>query len=142
MVPLKDIRDRIQNAAVPGVKRVLGAVQLNVALERGQFSGDAYVTLQSRTALPNTLVNRTQQQVKARVAVLQVVRYANSDTGEPQADEIEIRSEAVIQALLGWTPDPAFAPFTYVAGRLLDAEGSNAIWVDEFETDYLMRSAA
>ena len=140
MVPLKDIRDRIQSASVPGIKRVLGAVQLNVALERGQFSGDAYVTLQSRTAQPNSLVNRTQQLVKARVAVLQVVRYANSESGEPQADEIEVRSEAVILALLGWTPDPLFSPFTYVAGRLLDSDGSNAIWVDEFETDYLLRS--
>lgn len=139
MLPLKDIRNRLEAAAVPGIKRVLGATQLSTAIERGQFTGDAYVALQSRNGGPNTLINRTQQRVSVRFSVIQVVRHANSESGEPQADEIELRSEAVIAALLGWTPDSAFAPMTYVLGRLLDTDGTTAIWVDEFETSFLIR---
>lgn len=141
MLPLKDIRERIEAAGIPGIKRVHGALQLGIAMERGQYAGDAYVMLQSRAAGPNTLISRTSQMVKARFSVLQQVRYANSETGEQHADEFELRSEAIIGVLLGWTPDNVnFSPFTYVLGRLLDTDGNAAIWVDEFETEYQIRS--
>lgn len=138
---LPAVRERLRGAEVPGVKQVRGAVQLNAALALLQFDADAYVLQRNKTPAPNSLVNAVQQRLTVRLAVLTVTRYANSRTGEEQADEIEIKSDAVVAALLGWSPDATrLQPLTYAGGAPLDGGDDVALWVDEFETSYLIRS--
>ncbi|MCK9193864.1 MAG: hypothetical protein M0P19_08335 [Nevskia sp.] len=142
MIPFSAIRTHLVQAGITGIQRVHGAVQLAVAIERGQFDADAYVSLQSRAAEPNNLVNAVQQKVTARLAVISVIRSAGDPTGERQAEDIETRSNEIIGALLNWSPDLALSPFVYAGGRLLDFDGSAVVWADEFETDYFIRKTS
>ncbi len=138
---LPAVRDRLQSAEVRGIKKVHGALQLNVALALLQFDADAYVVQRSKVPAPNTLVNAVQQRLTVRFAVITVTRFANSKTGEQQADEVELKSEAVVAALLGWSPDASrVQPLSYAGGTPLDGGDDVAIWADEFETSYLIRS--
>lgn len=139
MVPLKAIRERIERAGIRDVRRVHGAAQMAVAMERGQFDADAYVTLLQRQAGKNVLVNAVQQEVAARIAVISIIKVAGDATGEKQADLVEARSDAVTQSLLGWSPASGYSLFTAASSRLLDFDGQAVIWADEFETTYLIR---
>lgn len=142
MIPLATIRLRLQSSNLQGIQRVQGAAQLSVAIERQQFDADAYVTLQEVKAKANTLINRVSQQLTARIGVVQIVREAGSPTGASQGDALELRRDALIAALLGWSPDVpnGYSPMVYAGGKLLDFDGVNLVWADEFETDFLLRS--
>lgn len=125
---------------VEAFKRVLGSVELTAALERGQFSADAYVTLLESTPGENQLITTISQTTRRRIAVVFQVRYAGDPTGDKIVDELEERINQVDAALLGFQPGQYFTPFIAAGGHLVTHLPSAVIWAEEFTTTYLLRS--
>lgn len=74
-------------------------------------------------------------------AVFNVVIIVSAGAARGTArDELTGLSDAIIDRLLGWTPDAdIYRPITPGAGRLLGLEAGRASWIDSFRTVYRIR---
>lgn len=139
------MKDRIKAIAIDGDRpftRVHGAAEFAAAIQRAQFTDEAFVMLSDVSTNPNTLMNAMSQVVTDRYLVAQWVRNAGDATGGKAADDLDTRRAAVIAQLLNWVPAADHDPFEYVGGRLLQYQTGAILWADEFRTRYLARKTS
>lgn len=114
-----------------------GRVLLALSGQKPTLFPAAFVLPLEDKAGTNALLGAHSQRVTARFGVEIMVKHAaDTKTGGPAAETLEIVRAAVLAALKGWTPDPSFEPFDFAAGRLLDFDAGMAVWRDEFTTRF------
>ena len=67
-------------------------------------------------------------------AVVQAVKHANDASGAKAMELLVAGRQAVVDALMGWTPIGAGAPITFTGGSLERVETGVVWWTDEFLT--------
>ena len=125
------IKDRLIDQ-VPAFKTVAGAAALAVATQSGRFDHSAYVFVSSVTARENALINQISQQVPFEITVAYWVRNVSDSTGEAAQDDCEDLREAVLGALLGWTPPDQRTPFLYRGGSVISFSFGTVLWADKY----------
>lgn len=100
----------------------------------------AYVIELADSADPNGLATGgIRQRVTRGFGVVLIVSALRDPKGGPAASTLAPLRQALRQALVGFSPDEAHEPVTYVRGRLLAAERGFLAWQDEFSTRTTIR---
>lgn len=142
MIPLAAIRSRLLGQ-VTQFKSVRGSAALSAALDRQQFANtEAYVLVANKAAGKNELVNAVSQRTTAQIAVMYWIKDAADATGEKAGDDNEAVVDALQAALLNWTPDPAFTPFNYSGGKMVQFAPPFVLYSEEFTTTFLVRKTS
>lgn len=127
-------------AEMPQFANVQGAAALAVAVRNAQFSDCAYLYLKARSAGSGQLISRVSQLVTHRIVIAFWTRVLTDVTGDAAVDAATDLSDALIEKMLGWTPDPLYSPLQYVSGSVLQFQPTvGLLWADEFTTSYLIR---
>lgn len=133
------VRERLTSEGL--FKRTGGLAELSRAMEAGQFAEDAYVGLVGRESAENTTSTfKHTQRSEVRFAVVQIHRTRNRSPRDDFADDVEAKSDAVINTLAGWTPSPQMDPVAHATGATLEVVPGFVIWSDEFTTAYHIRT--
>lgn len=123
----------------PDVRQVLSALSATVPASYPA----AYVLPIAERAAPNEWEGTHRQRVEARFGVeIMVNHVAQAASGGPAQDGLEDVREAVLAALVGWSPGDAFEPIDFAGGRLVAFQAGRAVWRDEFTTAYLKEKQA
>lgn len=135
---LQPVRDRLA-AEIPEFKRVAGAAELTIALQRGQFTDTAYVAQTEVIAGKNRIATGHSQEETTRFSVAYWVRDVSDADGQAAMDAQEAWRLKVVNALIGWAPTPDHGTVSYRGGKLLAFRNGGLLWADEFTTAYLLR---
>ncbi len=114
-----------------------GALDLPAAQSR-QHRDTAYVIPGPRRAGDNSLSNAVRQRRTVGVTVLLAITNRRTRRGAEARQEVDALEQALIDELVGWTPDSAEGPLYYRNGQLLTVQDQTVWWQVEFETeDYI-----
>lgn len=135
---LGPIRERLI-AQVPAFASVAGGPSLAQAMQHGQFSHSAYVFVSKVSAEGNQLANQVSQRVPVEITVAYWVRDASDASGEAAMDGVEDLREAVLAALLGWTPEGQVEPLLYRGGAVVSSAFGAVLWADQYTIQTYLR---
>lgn len=100
----------------------------------------AYVIELADEAEPNGLATGgVRQRLAERIAVVLVVASARDGRGAAAAATLRPVRHGVRAQLVGWAPDEAHEPLTYLSGALVGAERGYVVWQDQFLTRSVLR---
>lgn len=119
-------------------RQVGGAADLPESEEGLQASPAAFVLPMGDRPGENQLIGAISQTVKVTFDV--VIAVSRKGAASAAAlDPLETVQAAVMDKLLGWSPDADYAPFEYAGGQMLKVGKSALWWRMSFVTDYLLR---
>ena len=87
------------------------------------------------------LCTKLSQRVQHEITVAYWASDVSDSTGEAVMEDIEDLRDAVITALLGWTPDGLMVPFLYRDGSVMQFNFGRVLWGDRFVIDTYLRQA-
>ncbi len=138
MLAVESIVARLTTQAV--FETVHGALELAAAVERKQFTAEAYVMLTEAKPDANNLINAVSQRLTEEYSILFWARAVNDPTGAAALATIDARRTAIIAALLGWAPDSERAPFIYAGGQLGQFVAGGVLWEEQFTSASYVRA--
>ena len=130
------IGDQVKSIIKIGLAGDFQTAQANLRIQ----APAAFVIPSSERAGPSELVQRVSQRVAFRFAVVLAIQNLRDMQGDAAQTDLDPIRQGVKAALLGWQPDAADSPITFVAGRLVKWADGVLWWLDEFETTYYVRS--
>lgn len=135
---LVPIAERLRNE---GLKRVQGVLEL-VSLKAPPQLPAYFVVPDSESAAPNRMDGGAISQkteVRFGVVIMLAAASANQDR---LSDELQLREDEVIRAIVGWTHPDADMACDYVGAGLLNASANTLSWIVRFRTGRLIRKVA
>lgn len=124
-------------AQVPALKLVGGVASFQGASESNPPAlPAAFVFTVDESADENGLDVPMIQQVEVTLAVILVVRNVVDARGAAAGTDMETLRDAVLAALLGWTPDPEHDPLARRQSTLLAFRDGHMWWQDTWSTRY------
>ncbi len=115
---------------------IKGAAEL-AAAQRDNRRDCTYVLPGSERALPSDLANDIRQLRLITVSVVLAVDNKRPDRGTDGVSELEVSRAKIQTALLGWEPEWALGPVSFVQGRLAEFESQRIWWQEEWEVKVL-----
>jgi len=133
------------SAEVTDFKQIGGSADFITAMKGGVVQPPAaFVVPLSERALPNELATEAvSQRDNATFGVIFAVQNIRDSRGREAHVQLRALRIAVMNALLGWTPDGAvYDVFTFApsGGRLLAFEDQVLWWQDDFVTALYLRT--
>lgn len=125
-----------------GFNTIGGAADLDAAIERLPNTPAAFVLPLAEQGGKPQLLGQHSQRISKAFGVVLVVSNLQDATGAASTSELEVKRQAVLTALAGWSPNPpSSGPVAFTGGRLLRFDQGRLWWVDEFVFDDHFRKA-
>lgn len=99
----------------------------------------AFVFTVADQADPTPTLGRVRQRVHETIAVVYAVENVLDRRGSGSRSAMDPIKTAVRAALLGWQPEGALDPLSFVSGNQVAFRDGWQWWVDNFKTTYLSR---
>lgn len=124
------------------LRTVAGAMELAAALKAPSVATPAafVVPMSDQPRDDEAFTGCVLQRVTSTVSVVLVLDSKRDATGAAAGDALQQLRHKVRQALLGWTPDGAEAPFTAGPGALIDFDNGRLWWGDQYQIQQLWSS--
>lgn len=139
MALLQSVIDRLKTQ-VTALKAVGGAGEVEAALQDVAIVPAAYVMLWSEKPYSNALVNATSQKVEMRLRVIVGVENHCEVTLKSGVNDLETIKDAVIAAVLNWSPETGYDPCDYAGGQIYQLINPRLWWQMEFITAKYIRA--
>lgn len=128
-------------AQVSSLRRVSGAADFAAARSDLRQTPAAFVIeLNNRPGPSRTGTLVVSQLNEIRFGLILAEKNLRDPRGDSAKTAMNALREAVMAAVLGWTPEAEFDPCEYGGGRLLLMDDSVMWWQEEFVTRNLLRS--
>lgn len=129
------VKDRLI-AQLSSVGAIAIASNLGAAVSAASVLPAVYVIRAARTAEANTIeTGGFSQRLTKTVSVLLIDRVSGDVSGEVTSLSMEMLSDSIQVALMGWEPDAEHDPMEYTGGALAEwTEPALMLWMDEYVT--------
>lgn len=128
-------------ATVPAIKLVGEAADFQTAAEKNpNVTPACFVIALEESPAPNAYGNLMQQQVRAAVGIVIVVRNVGDISGGAARLTMESLRKQLKDQLFGWTPAAGLDPLERGNSNLLAFRDGHMWWQDVYLTEYYDRS--
>lgn len=132
--------DQLETALTGQTVPVDGIASLDAAIKAQRTPTKVWVLPAAERAAQNTLMgDAVDQRVAVAVGVIYAVRNLSDNRGQKGHEALQALRTLARAYLLGWQPDDAIEPVTFIGGRLLHFTDSTIWWRDDWATAFYIR---
>lgn len=139
---LLSTEQRINAIADSPINKVGSAISLAAAMDKAPSNGvNCFVVpVDERPEASRHVSGPALQKIMVTIGVVFAVRSLNDSTGEKGSARLEGARNAVRDALFGWKPEEATAPYLLGNSTLIRMDKNTLWWIDRYQTQIQRRA--